>query len=94
VLTQQPQVTVSIVLSTDTIAAVRRQVHACETCSPRASFPFGELLFRLTGRREDPTDYVLSEDIHCPACISPLDPETLVELQSGIGRAAISHSRM
>jgi hypothetical protein len=91
-LTQQPQVTVSMVLSADTIAAIRRQIYGCETCSADASFPLGGLLLRLTGYREVPTDYVLPGEIHCPSCISPLDTETLVELQIGIGRAARSHS--
>jgi hypothetical protein len=91
-LTQQPQVTTLMTLSTDTIAAVRRQIHGCESCSPAASFPFGELLFRLTGRHGFLTSYVLSDDIQCPSCIGPLDTETLVEIQIGLGRAAHAHS--
>src|SRR5713226_1135592 len=89
-LKQQPQLSVSITLSADTIAAVRRQIHGCEICSRQASLPFAELLARLTGRRDLSRDTVISEDIHCPYCISPLDAaDTLVDIPLGIGRAAV-----
>ena len=88
-LKQQPQLSVSITLSADTIAAVRRQIHGCEICSRQASLPFAELLVRLTGRRDLSGDTVISEDIHCPYCISPLDADTLVDIPLGIGRAAV-----
>ncbi len=87
-LRQQQHVTVCINLSADTVAALRRQIHGCEACSEQASLPFAELLMRLTGRRESSGDVVISEDIHCPACISPLDTDTLVEIQYGKGQAA------
>ena len=87
-LKQQQLPSVSLTLSPDTIAALRRQVHGCEMCSPQASMPFAELLARLTGRGDSATDYVMSSDIQCPSCVSPLDADTLVEIQQGIGRAA------
>ena len=87
-LKQQQLPSVSLTLSADTIAALRRQVHGCEMCSPQASMPFAELLARLTGRGDSATDYVMSSDIQCPSCVSPLDADTLVEIQQGIGRAA------
>ena len=93
-LTQQQRVTVLTTLSPDTIAALRRQIHGCEMCSTEASFPFGELLMRLTGCRNGAAGYVVSGDLHCPSCITPLEPETLVELQAGIGQAARHASAM
>ena len=74
-LKQQPQLSVSITLSADTIAAVRHQIHGCEMCSRQANLPFADLLVRLTGRRDLSRDTVISEHIHCPYCISPLDAE-------------------
>src|SRR5712692_12074994 len=88
-LKQQPELSVSITLSADTIAAVRRQIHGCEACSPRANLPFAELIVRLTGRRDLSTDCVLSEDIDCPSCMSSLDADTLINIPFGIGRAAV-----
>jgi hypothetical protein len=88
-LKQQPQLSVSITLSTDTVAAVRRQIHGCESCSPQANLPIAELIVRLTGCRDFSRDTVISEDIDCPYCISPLDADTLVDIPLGIGRAAV-----
>jgi len=88
-LKQQPQLGVSITLSADTIAAVRRQIHGCEICSLQANLPFAELIVRLTGRRDFSRDTVISADLDCPYCISPLDADTLVDIPVGIGRAAV-----
>src|SRR5437879_11191189 len=88
-LKQQPQLSVSITLSADTIVALRRQIHGCEICSPQAHLPFAELIVRLTGRRDLSTDCVLSEDIDCPNCLNSVDADTLVNIPFGIGRAAV-----
>jgi len=87
-LKQQQHVSVCITLSADTIAAIHRQVHACEICSDQASLPLAELVVRLTGYHQPSRDYVIADEIYCPSCISPLDTDTLVEVQHGIGRAA------
>jgi hypothetical protein len=88
-LKQQQQLGVCINLSADTIAALRRQIHGCEICSENATLPFAQLLIRLTGHIESSEEsMMISDDIQCPSCINPLDIDTLVELQKGIGRAA------
>jgi hypothetical protein len=87
-LKQQQHLGLCLTLSADTIAAIHRQVHGCEICSEQASLPFAELVVRLTGRRELSDEYVIADDVHCPSCINPLEFDTLVEIQHGLGRAA------
>jgi hypothetical protein len=87
-LRQQQQLTVSISLSADTIAALSRQIQGCEACSEHATLRLAELLTRLTGYRESPADYVIADDIHCPLCVAALAPHSLVKIRAGIGRAA------
>jgi hypothetical protein len=88
-LKQQPQLSVSITLSVDTITAVRRQIKGCEICSPQANLPFAELIVRLTGRHDLSENCVMSEDIDCPCCMNSLEADTLVDIPLGIGRAAV-----
>jgi hypothetical protein len=87
-LKQQQTQGLLITVSPETLEGVRRAIHACETCSKNAQITFSQLLDRLTGYFHPEREYVLTEDVLCPWCMSPIDNETLLELQYGKGRAA------
>jgi hypothetical protein len=87
-LKQQQFLSLSPALSADTVAALRRQIHGCEACCEQAILPFTELVMRLIGRLENRSDQLISEQVSCPSCESPLDTDTLVKIQFGIGQAA------
>lgn len=90
-LKQQPSPALLITVSSDTLAGARRSIHACETCSKNAQVSFAQLLDRFTGFFQSEREYLLTEDLLCPWCMSPIDNDTLLELQSGMGmRAAAS----
>jgi hypothetical protein len=87
-LKQQPSPALLITVSPQTLSVVRSSIHACETCSENAQVSFAQLLDRFTGFFHSDREYLLTEDLLCPLCMSPIDNETLLELQRGIGRAA------
>jgi len=87
-LKQQPSPVLSIAVSPETLSVARRSIHACETCSKNAQVSFAQLLDRFTGFFHSDREYVLTEDLLCPWCMSPIDNDTLLELQCSIGKAA------
>ena len=87
-LKQQPSPALLITVSPETLAGVRRSIHACETCSLNAQVPFAQLLDQFTGFFQSDREYVLTEDLLCPWCMSPIDNDTLLELQCARGMAA------
>jgi hypothetical protein len=87
-LRQQQSLDLFITVSAETLAAVRRSIHACETCSGNAQVSFEHLLDRLTGRFHPEREYVLHEDLSCPSCRSPIDNDTLLELHCTLSAAA------
>jgi hypothetical protein len=87
-LKQQPSPALLITVSPETLTVVRSSIHACETCSKNAQVPFAQLLDRFTGFFHSDREYVLTEDLLCPWCMSPIDNDTLLELQCGRGMAA------
>ena len=86
-LKQQPSTGLLITVSPETLEGVRGAIHACETCSTNAQVTFAQLLDRFTGYFHSEREYVLTEDLLCPWCMSPIDTNTLLELQSGSGKA-------
>jgi hypothetical protein len=89
-LKQHPSVTLSITVSNETLAGVRRSICACETCSRNAHVSFAQLLNRFVGPLSTECDYVFAEELQCPWCMSPIDADTLVELQAW--KAAAAHA--
>jgi hypothetical protein len=87
-LKQQPSPALLITVSAQTLSGVRRSIHACDSCSNNAQVSFAQLLDRFTGFFHSEREYVLTEDLLCPWCMNPIDNDTLLELQSGRGRAA------
>ena len=87
-LKQQPSTALLITVSPETLEGVRTAIHACEICSKNARVTFAQLLDRFTGYFQSDREYVLTEDLLCPWCMSPIDNDTLLELQYGRGRAA------
>jgi hypothetical protein len=92
-LKQQPSPAVLITVSSETLAGARRSIHACESCSNNAHVSFSQLLDRFTGFFHSDREYVLTEDLLCPWCMSPIDNDTLLELHCGRGRAAAACAR-
>jgi hypothetical protein len=80
-LKQQQSVAPSITVSVQTLAGVRRSIHGCHACSDNAEISFARLLERFIGRFNSEPEYVLTEDVLCPGCMSPIENSTLVELQ-------------
>src|SRR5689334_20496948 len=78
----------SITVSAGTLAEARRWIHGCGTCCNNAQISFGQLLARLVGRFDREYEYVLEEDISCPACLGPIDADTRVELHLSMKVAA------
>ena len=85
---QQQILVLTPTLSADTVAALRSHIYGCEACSEETLVPVKELLMRLIGKIQACRDEFISEDVSCPSCESPLDPDTRVKTQIGIGRAA------
>ena len=81
-LQQQPSLALQITVSPSTMALARRSIHACDTCSDAANIPFALLLDRLTGHFGSTREYVLTDDMQCPWCDTPIDDDTLVELHT------------
>jgi hypothetical protein len=80
-LQQQQSVGLSITVSVQTLAGIRRSIHGCDTCSDNARISFAQLLERFIGRFNSGPEYVLTEDVLCPSCMTPIECSTLVELQ-------------
>ena len=78
--TQQSQ-TLSITPTTETLAGIRRSIHACENCSDNAVVPFTQLLERLTGRLPAKPDEELLGELQCPSCMGAIDVDSCVEVQ-------------
>jgi hypothetical protein len=70
-----------ITTATETLAGIRRSIHACDNCSDNASIPFAQLLERLTGRSSPKPDDELLEELQCPACMGAIDIDSCVEVQ-------------
>jgi len=87
-LKQQPSAALLITVSSDTLSGVRRSIHACEVCSRNAHVPLSQLLDSFIGYFNSEREYVLSEDVHCPWCMSQIDNDTLLELHAGMKKAA------
>jgi hypothetical protein len=87
-LKQQPSTSLLITVSAETLAGVRRSIHACDTCSRNAQTPFARLLDRLIGHFDSEQEYLLVEDVLCPSCMNPIAADTLVELQRNMSQAA------
>jgi hypothetical protein len=87
-LKQQPSPALLITVSSQTLAGVRRLIHACEICSKNAQVSFAHLLDQFTGFFQSDREYVLTEDLLCPWCMSPIDNDTLLELHRGRAVAA------
>jgi hypothetical protein len=83
-LSQQQSLGLLITVSAGTLAEIRRAIHGCETCSANAQVSFEHLLDRLTGRFNLEREYVLTEDLSCPSCLSPIENGTLIEVQSTV----------
>jgi hypothetical protein len=80
-LKQQYSASLLITVSAQTVAAVRRSIHACDNCSSNAQVPLAQLLDRLIGRFHSEREYLLHDDVLCPSCMNPIAGDTLVELQ-------------
>jgi hypothetical protein len=81
-LKQQQSVILSITVSPHTVAVARRSIHACDACSNDANMPFAQLLDRLTGHFGSEREYVLTDDLVCPWCDTPIADDTLVEVHT------------
>jgi hypothetical protein len=80
-LSQQQSLGLFITVSAGTLAEVRNAIQACETCSGNARVSVEHLLDRLTGRFNLEREYVLTEDLSCPSCLSPIENGTLIEVR-------------
>jgi hypothetical protein len=78
--TQQSQ-TLSITPSTETLAGIRRSIHACEHCSENAVVPFAQLLERLRGRLPANLNEELPGELQCPSCMGAIGADSCVEVQ-------------
>jgi hypothetical protein len=78
--TQQSQ-TLSITTSTETLAGIRRSIHACDACSDNASVPFVSLLERLVGKLSEKPNEELLGELQCPSCMGAIDGDSRVEVQ-------------
>ena len=79
-LRQQQSAALVIMVSEQTLASARRSIHACDSCSPNAQICFAHLLDRLVGHFGEEREYVVTEDLLCPVCVSPIASDTLVEV--------------
>jgi hypothetical protein len=81
-LKQQQSVNLLITVSPHTAALALRSIHACDICSNDADMPFARLLDRLTGHFGSEREYVLTDDLLCPWCDTPIADDTLVEVHT------------
>ena len=81
-LKPQQSVNLMITVSPHTVEVARRSIHACDTCSTDANMLFAQLLDRLTGHFGSERAYILTDDLLCPWCDTPIADDTLVEVHT------------